>query len=110
KDTAALLAPAPGVTVSSAGGWGQAQTVTIRGASSSGVLGLIDGVPLGGPGESVDLSTIPAPAVQRLEVLRSGGARYGPGALGGVLNVVTLRPRGGARLFADVTQGAFDTT
>lgn len=110
KDTAALLAATPGVVLSSSGGTGQASTLSVRGAASSGVLVLLDGVPLGGPGESVDLSTIPAPAVERLEVLRGGGSRYGPGALGGVLNVVTLRPRGGARLFAEGTQGAFETT
>jgi iron complex outermembrane receptor protein len=110
KDTAALLAPTPGATVSSSGGSGQAESISVRGASSSGVLVLLDGVPLGGPGQSVDLSTIPAAAVERLEVLRSGGARYGPGALGGVVNVVTLKPQSGARLFAEGTEGSFDTT
>jgi vitamin B12 transporter len=110
KDTAALLAPTPGVAVTSSGGLGQAESVSVRGASSSGVLVLLDGVPLGGPGESVDLSTIPSAAVERLEVLRGGGSRYGPGALGGVVNVVTLKPQSGARLFAEGTQGTFDTT
>lgn len=110
KDTAALLAPTPGVVLSSAGGLGQGTSISVRGAASSGTLVLLDGVPLGGPGESVDLATIPAPAMERLEVLRGGGARYGPGALGGVVNVVTLKPRGGARLFAEGTQGSFETT
>src|SRR5581483_4508397 len=49
-------------------------------------------------------------AVERLEVLRSGGARFGPGALGGVVNVVTLKPQEGPRVFAEGTQGTFDTT
>jgi iron complex outermembrane receptor protein len=109
KDTAALLAPTPGVTVSNSGGIGQAESISVRGASSNGVLVLLDGVPLGGPGESVDLSTLPAAALERLEVLRGAGSRYGPGALGGVVNAVTLKPRSGARLFAEGTQGAFDT-
>ncbi|MBL8956686.1 MAG: TonB-dependent receptor [Myxococcaceae bacterium] len=110
KDTAQLLAPSPGVTLSSSGGLGQTATLSVRGTASSGTLVLLDGVPLGGPGESVDLATIPAPIVQRLEVLRGSGSRYGPGALGGVLNVVTLRPNGGARLFAEGTQGSFETS
>lgn len=110
KDTASLLAPAPGVVVASTGSAGQAQTVSVRGAASNGVLVLLDGIPLGGPGESVDLATVPAAVVERLEVLRGGGARYGPGALGGVVNIVTQKPRSGARLFADGTQGAFTTT
>ncbi len=110
KDTAALLAPVPGVTISSAGGQGQAQSISMRGAASNGVLVLLDGIPLGGPGESVDLSTIPAAAVERLEVLRGAGSRYGPGALGGVVNVVTLQPQSGARIFAEGTQGSFETS
>ncbi|MBK7857588.1 MAG: TonB-dependent receptor [Archangiaceae bacterium] len=110
KDTAALLASTPGVTLAGAGGTGQSTSISVRGAASSGVLVLLDGVPLGGPSESVDLATIPTPVVERLEVLKGGGARYGPGALGGVLNIVTLRPRGKARLFAEATQGAFETT
>jgi len=110
KDTAQLLAPSPGITLSQSGGVGQPATISVRGAASNGVLVLLDGVPLGGPGESVDLSTIPSPIVQRLEVLRGSGSRYGPGALGGVLNVVTLRPNGGARLFAEATQGSFETS
>src|SRR4051794_4215114 len=48
KDTAALLASTPGVVLSSSGGTGQISTLSVRGAASSGVLVLLDGVPLGG--------------------------------------------------------------
>ena len=55
-----------------------------------GIKVLLDGVPLNGLGGIADLSLVPLPAVQQAEVLRGGaGARYGAGALGGVVNLVT---------------------
>ena len=46
KDTAELLAPTPGVVLSDAGGVGQRKSLSLRGAGSSGVLVLLDGIPL----------------------------------------------------------------
>lgn len=111
KDTAELLAAAPGLVVQDRGGLGQSKSLSIRGASANGVLVLLDGVPLNGAGGIADLSTVPPAIIERLEVVRGGaGARYGSGGLGGVVNVVTRKPTAGARLFAEVTQGSFSTT
>lgn len=110
KDAAELVTEAPGAAVQDAGGAGQRKTLSLRGAAPNGVLVLLDGVPLGGPGTSVDLSRVPAALLERLEVLRGGAsARYGPGAMGGVVNLVTRAPDG-SRLFGEVTQGSFATT
>lgn len=110
KDTAELLAPTPGAVLSDAGGVGQRKSLSLRGAGSSGVLVLLDGVPLGAPGTSVDLSRIPAALLERIEVLRgAAGARYGPGALGGAVNLVTRRPTHGVNLNAEATWGSFGT-
>jgi len=110
KDTAELLAPVPGVVLSDAGGVGQRKSLSLRGAGSTGVLVLLDGIPLSSPGTSVDLSRIPSVLTERLEVLRgAASARYGPGALGGVVNLVTRRPTHGVLLAADATWGNFDT-
>jgi outer membrane receptor for ferrienterochelin and colicin len=57
KDTAALIAGAPGVQIRDAGGSGQAKTVSLRGAAPNAVWVLLDGVPLGGTGNAVDLAT-----------------------------------------------------
>lgn len=105
-----LVSEAPGVVLQQSGGLGQSEQIALRGASSTGVLVLLDGVPLNGLGGIADLSLIPLPAVQRAEVLRGGAsARYGAGALGGVVNLVT--PSGGApALTADLTHGSFGTT
>jgi len=110
KDASELLKEAPGVVVSDAGGAGQRKTLSLRGASSNAVLVLLDGVPLAAPGTAVDLSRVPTAALERIEVLRGGAsARYGPGAMGGVVNLVTRAP-GGTRAFGDVSQGSFMTT
>lgn len=110
KDVAALLATAPGVAVQQYGGLGQLATVSIRGASADGVKVLLDGLPLNSAaGGGVDLSTIPPAWVDRIEVVRGAeGARYGQGALGGVVNVITRRAAAG-RWSAQASGGSFDT-
>ena len=110
KDVAALLATAPGVAVQEYGGLGQLATVSLRGASADGVKVLLDGLPLNtGAGGGVDLSTIPPAWVERIEVVRGAeGARYGAGALGGVVNVVTRGAVAG-RWSARASGGSFDT-
>ncbi|MEW6432162.1 MAG: TonB-dependent receptor [Myxococcota bacterium] len=110
KDASELIGAAPGVVLSDAGGAGQRKTLSLRGAAPNAVLVLLDGVPLTGPGNAMDLSRIPTAALERVEVLRGGAsARYGPGAMGGVVNLVTRAP-GSTHAFGDVTQGSFMTT
>lgn len=110
KDVAALVSAVPGVIVSDAGGAGQRKTLSLRGVAPNGVLVLLDGVPLSGPGNAFDLSLISASTLDAIEVLRGpASAAYGPGAMGGVVNLVTRSPRG-LLLFGDVSQGSFATT
>jgi outer membrane cobalamin receptor len=110
KDVAALVATAPGVAVSEYGGLGQLATVSIRGSMATGVLVLLDGLPLdGGTAGGSDLASIPRHWVSRLEVIRGAeGAHFGAGALGGVVNVVTRRPEAGA-WSAESGAGSFGT-
>jgi len=104
-----LVGEAPGVVLQQSGGLGQSEQLTLRGASSTGVLVLLDGVPLNGLGGIADLSLIPLPAVQQAEVLRGGaGARYGAGALGGVVNLVT-RSAAEPAVSGDFGVGSFGT-
>ena len=105
-----LISSAPGVLSQDRGGLLQSRTLSLRGASSNGVLVLLDGVPLNGAGGAVDLARIPLAIVDRFEVLRGGaGARYGGGALGGVVNVVTRRPGSGGIVSGGMTYGSFGT-
>lgn len=110
KGVAELVATAPGVAVREHGGLGQLATVSIRGASASGVKVLLDGLPLDtAAGGAVNLSSIPRAWIDSVEVVRGvEGARFGAGALGGALNVVTPRVLGG-RWSAQLHGGSFGT-
>jgi iron complex outermembrane receptor protein len=110
KGAGELLGTSPGVAVTDHGGIGRPATVSIRGASADQVKVLLDGVPLNpSAGGGVDLSSIPPQWISRIEVVRgTEGVRHGSGALGGVVNVVTVPPR--ARSWsAATTGGSFGT-
>ncbi len=94
-----VLEQLPGVNVRRFGGLGSASTASIRGSKSEQVLVLLDGVRLNSAERgAVDLSTIPLRQVERIEVLRGGGAaRFGSGAEGGVISITTRRPESAER-------------
>ena len=110
KSVGEMLATSPGVAVREYGGLGQLATVSIRGASADGVRVLLDGLPLNTAfGGGVDLSTIPRHWISQLEVVRGAeGARFGSGALGGAVNVVTRAPVGGDWSL-QLSRGSFDS-
>ena len=106
-----LISRQPGVHLSQFGGLGQFSTVSIRGSSAEQVLVLLDGIPLNtGEGGSVDLSTIPLEALERIEIVRGGGsAVYGPDAMGGVVNLITKKPEETPQVSEQFTYGSLDT-
>jgi len=108
KGVAELVSTAPGVAVAGYGGLGQLATASIRGSTASGVLVLLDGIPLQTSfGGGVDLASIPRGWIDRIEIVRGvEGAHYGSGSLGGVVNVVTARPKRGA-WSAELSGGSF---
>ncbi|MBL9038350.1 MAG: TonB-dependent receptor, partial [Archangium sp.] len=109
KDLAEVLSAVPSAVVQDSGGAGQRKTVSLRGAAPNATLVLLDGVPLAGPGMAMDLGRVPLGALRRVDVLRGGASsRYGPGAMGGVINLVTLAPEG-RRVFAETSFGSFGT-
>jgi len=96
RSVAEMLSTSPGVSVHALGGPGQATTLSLRGASADQSLVLLDGIPLHGPGGgAVDLATLPASLLDRLVISRGVlGAQFGAGALGGVVELVPVHPRG----------------
>ncbi|MBI2678525.1 MAG: TonB-dependent receptor [Candidatus Koribacter versatilis] len=75
-----------------------AQGATLRGLGASGAsraLVLRDGIPLNDPfGGWVYWQRVPLVALERAEVLRGGASHlYGSGALSGVVELLTARPR-----------------
>ena len=79
-------------------------SIDIRGMGATApnnVLVLVDGQRLNENDlTGADLSTIPMSQIERIEILRGGGAvRYGNGAVAGVVNIITKKPvPGGWRL------------
>ncbi|SJZ80797.1 Outer membrane receptor for ferrienterochelin and colicins [Enhydrobacter aerosaccus] len=91
------------------------QPVSIRGFGTTttiNTLVMMDGVPINDPYfRTVDWSRIPKDSVERVEVIRGGGATslWGNMAMGGVINIVTRQPsKTGAE--ADVSYGSYNTT
>ena len=89
------------------------QGVTLRGVSGSGAsrtLVLADGVPLNDPfGNWVYWNRVPQAAIDRVEVVRGAtGDLYGAGALGGVVQLLTVQPDR-TRVRATIDGGSHDT-
>jgi len=96
-DLASALQQAGGLQID--GGTPAGVGVSLRGFDSRRVLVLIDGQPLVGRlAGHLDLSRIPLASVERIEVVRGPQSTlYGADALGGVVNIITRRPRLAAR-------------
>ncbi|MDZ7724342.1 MAG: TonB-dependent receptor [candidate division KSB1 bacterium] len=91
EDLGQALQSVGGLAVTSSGGNGASAGLSIRGSETNQVLVLLDGRRLNDPvsGE-VDLAQIPVQSVKRVEITKgAASARYGSGALGGVVNIVT---------------------
>ncbi|WP_085001369.1 TonB-dependent siderophore receptor, partial [Cronobacter sakazakii] len=86
------------------GSRGNNRQIDIRGMGPENTLILVDGVPVssrnavryswrGERDTRGDTNWVPAEMVERIEVLRGpAAARYGSGAAGGVVNIITKRP------------------
>ena len=79
-------------------------SANLRGFGSDSTLVLINGhrVPVTGIQNSVDISAIPAPAIDRVEIVTDGAsALYGSDAVGGVVNFRLKKDYTGAETRAD---------
>jgi iron complex outermembrane receptor protein len=80
------------------------QRVWVRGYEPSDVLVLLDGIPIADPysGE-VDLGQVPVGDVARIVLTRGAASpEYGPGGMGGVINIVTVQGTGAPGVSADL--------
>ncbi|MFI5033999.1 MAG: TonB-dependent receptor plug domain-containing protein, partial [Reyranellales bacterium] len=91
-----------------------AQPFNIRGFGSSttiNTLVMVDGVPINDPFfRTIDWSQVPKASIERVEVIRGGGATslWGNMAMGGVVNIITRQPsRTGVAL--DANYGSYNT-
>jgi Outer membrane receptor for ferrienterochelin and colicins len=107
NDISQIVRKMPGVNLtgnSPSGQRGNQRQIDIRGMGPENVLILIDGKPvfsrtsvkMGRGGERDtrgDSNWVPAEMIERIEVIRGpAAARYGSGAAGGVVNIITKQP------------------
>ncbi|MEB8220550.1 TonB-dependent vitamin B12 receptor BtuB [Citrobacter braakii] len=93
KDLNDVMRRLPGVDISQSGGMGKSSSLYVRGTEARHVLVLIDGVPMARAGISnaIDIGQFPVSLVQRIEYIRGPrSAVYGSGAIGGVVNIITM--------------------
>ena len=95
KNLPELLKQVPGLHVIELKGRGAYTTASVRGSTSSQVSVYVDGVLMNlGSESAVDLSTIPVENVEKIEVYRGYiPARFGGASMGGVINIVTVKPK-----------------
>ncbi|KGJ05167.1 outer membrane receptor protein [Paracoccus halophilus] len=107
NDISEIVRKMPGVNLTGATATGQRgnqRQIDIRGMGPENTLILIDGKPVmsrnsvkmsrGGERDTRgDSNWVPAEMIERIEVIRGpAAARYGSGASGGVVNIITKRP------------------
>ncbi|XGC80770.1 TonB-dependent receptor plug domain-containing protein [Bdellovibrio bacteriovorus] len=114
KSTVAdLLRDVPGVEVVRQGGVGQTTSIFIRGARSEDTLVLIDGIranELMSPSGGFDFSSLSSVNIARIEVHRGPqSVRFGSGAMGGVINIITKEGKGPFAVSFMTEAGSYET-
>jgi len=110
-DLAQVIEKEAGIQVRQSGGIGTFSSVSLRGSTSEQVMIYLDGVLLNdASGGGVDLSNISLSDVAAIEIYRgSAPIQFGKASIGGVVNIRTLRSKGGVNGNVSVGYGSFDT-
>lgn len=89
-----VLANLPGIQFVTNGSYRSSTTVSLRGASASQTILLVNGVRVGSATlGSFSVENLPLERIERVEVLRGAAAAlYGPDAVGGVIQIFTREP------------------
>jgi vitamin B12 transporter len=103
----------PGLDIVNSGGLGRQSNVYTRGAGSGQTLVLIDMVEMNDPSDpngAFDFANLMADNIERIEVLRGGeSSLYGSDAIGGVINIITKKGKGGPKFSLSGQGGAYNT-
>jgi vitamin B12 transporter len=108
-----VLRDVPGLNIVQTGGPGGTSSVFMRGTNSNHTKVLIDGIDAGDPTSgngSFDFAHLLTSDIERIEVLRGPqSGLYGSDAVGGVINIITKKGAGAAKLVGSLEGGSFGT-
>jgi vitamin B12 transporter len=112
KFVADVLREIPDINLIQNGGPGQTATVLLRGGNSSQTLVMIDGVKVKSTTVgSYDFSGLMAGDIERIEIVKGPQSTlYGSEAMSGVINIITKKGKGEARIDATTEAGSFNTS
>ena len=103
----------PGIDVINSGGLGRQTNVFTRGAGSGQTLVLVDMVEMNDPSSpngAFDFANLMVDNIERIEVLRGGeSSLYGSDAIGGVINIITKKGKGGPKFSLSGQGGTYNT-
>ena len=103
----------PGIDVINSGGLGKQTNVYTRGASAGQTLVLVDMVEMNDPSSpngAFDFANLMVDNIERIEVLRGGeSSLYGSDAIGGVINIITKKGKGGPKFSLSGQGGSYNT-
>lgn len=111
KHVAEILRTVPGLSVNRTSTAGSVTQIRVRGAEANHVLVLIDGVEINSTTDGeFDFSDLLVDDIERIEVVRGPqSGLWGANALSGLINIVTRRGDGPARVHASAEAGSFNT-
>ena len=103
----------PGIDVINSGGLGRMTNVYSRGANAGQTLVLVDMVEMNDPASAngaFDFANLMVDNIDRIEVLRGGeSSLYGSDAIGGVINIITKKGKGGPKFTLSGQGGTYNT-
>ena len=111
KHVAEILRTVPGLSVNRTSTAGSVTQIRVRGAEANHVLVLIDGVEINSTTDGeFDFSDLLVDDIEQIEVVRGPqSGLWGANALAGLINIVTRRGSGPARVHASAEGGSFNT-
>jgi len=106
-----VLEKEAGVTMRTTGGVGGYSVVSIRGSAENQVMVFLDGILLNeGAGGGVNLGNISLSDVEAVEIYRGATpVNFAQASIGGVVNIRTLRRKGGFKANVGAVGGSFET-
>lgn len=108
-----LLRGIPGVDVVQSGGAGGNSVIFLRGANSEHTLVLIDGVEANNPistNRAYNFSGLSTDNIERIEIVKGPQSMiYGSDAMGGVINIITKKGDGPAKVTVSAEAGSYQT-